>query len=222
MLFRSRQSISMPEKETWGLPDWQMWFAPFEDDLDTQFRYVKQDDFPLLAAVKFPFSAARFSNQTWFFQTAWDLRAGYYQFCRAFTAAEFQPQSKQTFFVPVFPEAIPVWEEKIECQEYLLHNLAAAWLRVLANAPDITDKMGLWEIEALARLVAWHYGSVSAIQVLSLPAESQIIRHVQGIRPEKAFPAGEKTRWLALRPPGTNQSLYLYAQVSLEIGRAHV
>ncbi len=212
----ARQSISMPEKETWGLLDWQMRFAPFDDNLDAQFRYVKDDNFPLLAAVNFPFLATRFSNQTCFFQNAWDLRAGYYQFCRAFTALEFQQRSKQTFFVPVFPEAIPVWEEKIECQEYLLHNLAAAWLRVLANAPDIIDKMGLWEIEALARLVAWHYGSASAIQVLSLPAESQIIRHVQGIRPEKAFPVGEKTRWLALRPPGASQTLYLYTQVSLD------
>jgi hypothetical protein len=192
-----------------------MRFAPFGDELNEQFKYVKDDDFPLLAAVNFQFLTSRFSHQAYYFQNAWDLRAGYYQYCRAFNSAELQLQSKQTFFVPALPEAIPIWEDKIQFQEYLLHNLAAAWLRVLANAPDITDKMGLWEIEALARLVAWHYGSASAIRVLSLPDESQIMRHLQGIKPENAFPVGEKTKWLALRPPETGQTLYLYAQVSL-------
>lgn len=211
----ARQSAPLPEEGKWGISDWQMRFAPFGDELNEQFKYVKDDDFPLLAAVNFQFLTSRFSHQTYYFQNAWDLRAGYYQYCRAFNSAELQLRSKQTFFVPALPEAIPIWEDKIQFQEYLLHNLAAAWLRVLANAPDITDKMGLWEIEALARLVAWHYGSASAIQVLSLPAESQIMRHMQGVKPEKAFPAGEKTRWLALRPPETGQTLYLYAQVSL-------
>lgn len=211
----ARQSVPLPEEGKWGISDWQMRFAPFGDALNEQFKYVKDDDFPLLAAVNFQFLTSRFSHQAYYFQNAWDLRAGYYQYCRAFNSAELQPQSKQTFFVPVFPEAIPIWEDKIQFQEYLLHNLAAAWLRVLANAPDITDKMGLWEIEALARLVAWHYGSASTIQVLSLPDESQIMRHMQGIRPEKTFPTGEKTKWIALRPPGTEQTLYLHAQVSL-------
>ncbi len=211
----ARQSIPLPKAGEWGISAWQMRFAPFGDDLAEQFKYIKDDDFPLLAAVNFRFLTSRFSHQAYYFQNAWDLRAGYYQYCRAFNSAELQLQSKQTFFVPALPEAIPIWEDKIQFQEYLLHNLAAAWLRVLANAPDITDKMGLWEIEALARLIAWHYGSASAIHVLSLPAEFQIMRHLQGVKPEKAFPAGEKTRWLALRPPETGQTLYLYAQVSL-------
>lgn len=211
----ARQSAPLPEEGKWGISDWQMRFAPFGDELNEQFKYVKDDDFPLLAAVNFQFLTSRFSHQAYYFQNAWDLRAGYYQYCRAFNSAELQLQSKQTFFVPALPEAIPIWEDKIQFQEYLLHNLAAAWLRVLANAPDITDKMGLWEIEAVARLIAWHYGSGSAIRVLSLPDESQIMRHLQGIKPENVFPVGEKNKWLALRPPETGQTLYLYAQVSL-------
>lgn len=211
-----RHAQTLPEEGKWGISDWEMRFAPFGDDLDTPFRYKKEDDFPLLAAVNFGFDPSRFSNQTYGFQNSWDLRAGYYQYCRIFNSPEWLAESRRTFFVPALPEAIPMWIDPPTFDEGLLHNLAKTWIRVLANAPDMTDKgvMELLDIEALARLIVWHYGSPSAIKVLALPAESQIMRHIQVLGSNKDFPAGERSKWLALRPPKTDRTLYLYAQVS--------
>jgi hypothetical protein len=209
-----RQAIDVPDQGEWGMSDWKMRFAPFDDKWNEQFKYKRGDDFPLLASVRFCFDGSLFAHRTSHFHNAWDLRAGYYQFCRAFNSIELRTQSRKTFFVPALPDVIPVWSGAVTFGEYLLHNLAVAWLRTLANAPDAAKEMGLWQVEALARLIVWHYGSVAAIQILSLPAETQIVRHIQATKPDQQFPASEKAGWLALRPPQTDQTLFLYAQVS--------
>ena len=214
--FVQRAVSALPQSGTWGMESWRMRFAPFDDNAHP-FLYVQDGAFPLLEPVNFPFDKNRFTHQSYYFQNTWDLRAGYYQYCRTFDISigeDLRGLSQRTFFVPVLAEEIPPWAETVNFEEHFLHNLAAAWLRLLADNPSIADEINLIQMEAIGRLLVWHYGSASAVQSLSLSPNARILQHLQVIKPEKTLGVGDPISFLSLRPPGADQTLYLFAEIS--------
>ena len=203
----------------WGIKAWDMKFPPF-GDANNPFKYFQGDDFPLLGEVRFPLNGtdhAWFNNQTYHFPTNWDVNAGTYQFSRRFgslTDDSLRKLSQRTFFVYNRAEEIPLWHELLTFEDYLLHNLAANWLRLLAHMPEIVDKITLAKREAIARMLVWHYGSSAAIQAISLSPDAAILKHFQTTKSDLSLTSSNKTRFLSLRPPGTHNTVFLSAELS--------
>jgi len=92
------------------------------------------------------------------FQADWDLRAGFYDYCRGLS------QEQGTFFVLLAPA---LWHgfENANSKEIILHAVAQEWLNIL-----VLDHSSFFELnktlrEALCRLLVWHCGSFLGLQM---------------------------------------------------------
>lgn len=216
-----------------GMDLWHMHFHPFKD-WKNPFHYGKYEvsrnkylHFPLLDDITFSFPAERNIHQTYYFQTGWDLRAALYQYCADYlnrSTLGQVVQGRETFFVPVFPDALPAWRDDRQFLGYLLHALAGAWMRALAHNPYLVEESTPIQQQMVADLLVSRYGDAAAVKKalfahfahpeLPLSPSLDFLKLLDQVSPSRIASRENLAGLLSLRPFETKYTQYLCAQMA--------
>ncbi|MEJ5223059.1 MAG: hypothetical protein WHV44_01285 [Anaerolineales bacterium] len=209
---------------------WGMRFHPF-GDWRAPYYYgklrVKEFYFPLLDKITFSYRGARNEHQTYYFPTRWDLLAGLYAYCVDYadrSKPDLLSQSRETFFVPLFPSDLPSWRTEGHFIDYLLHALAGAWMRALAHNPYLIDENTPIEQQLVAELLVNRYGNSAAVKralfaqfahpELPLSPSTDFLKLLDQVSPGRIASPKNLSGLLSLRPLGTKYTHYLCAEIA--------
>lgn len=209
---------------------WGMRFHPYLD-WKSPFYYskIKGKDryFPLLDEITFSYPTEQGVNQPYYFLTGWDLHAGLYKYLLDYSDdSKSKPlgPAKETFFVPVFPENLPAWQDDIHFLDYLLHALAGAWMRTLAHNPYLIEENTSLEQQIVAELLVKRYDDSAAVKrelfaqfknpKLPLSPSADFLKLLDQVSPKRISSRENLAGLLSLRPFETKYTQYLCADIA--------
>lgn len=131
-------------------------YSPF---LDAENPFMRLKDGSLfLENTPWGFEFESVMDQTYIFQTAWDLRMGFLEYCQT-------TSSKNDAFFVIIDPAIWINFQTENVRNLVLHSLADQWLTTLAEDHTIFFTLSWPQKSTLCRLLVWHSGSPATVSL---------------------------------------------------------